>query len=70
MTYAIVENGLVTNIICLYPTTEFVNAIPCNDKPVQIGDTYENGSFYHDGIEVLSPIVDMQNALEILGVSP
>lgn len=68
MNYAIVENGVVVNIIWLHPNTEFKNAVPCDDKPVQIGDLYLDGKFFHDGEELLSLSEDMINALEILGV--
>lgn len=61
--YAVVENGIVTNTIWLYPGTEFPNAVPCKDYPVRIGDTYENGRFYRDGEMLLSPIEQMQKAL-------
>lgn len=70
MNYAKIENGIVVNIIWLYPTTEFNNAVPCNDIPVKIGDTYINGKFYREGVLLVSQIEDMRNALEILGVSP
>ena len=46
------------------------------DKPVAIGDDYTDGKFYRDGSEVLTPLeeallvqADMQEALEILGVT-
>lgn len=70
MRYAIVENGIVTNIIWKYPTTEIENSIPCEDIPVAIGDTYTDGKFYRDGVQVLSPLEDMEAALEVLGVTP
>lgn len=70
MVYAVVEDGLVTNIIWLYPGTDFENAYSCKDYPVQIGDTYnyETERYYRDGELVLSPTEDMRNALAILGV--
>lgn len=68
MNYAIVEDGIVTNIIWLYPTTPFENAVPCGDIPVQVGDAYADGKFYRDGKQLLSPLEEAQIALEILGV--
>ena len=75
MDYALIENGIVTNIIFLLPTNadDFPNAVPIGDIPVGIGDTYENGDFYRDG-EVLKSSLEMTNervamveeALEIL----
>lgn len=69
MNYAIVENGVVTNIIWLYPDTPFENAVPYGDIPVHIGDTYSDGKFYRDGELLLSPLEEAKIALEILGVT-
>ena len=69
MNYAIVENGVVTNIIWLYPSTPFPNAVPCGDYAVAIGDTYENGRFYRNGELILSPLEEMAEALAIMGVT-
>lgn len=78
MNYALIENGIVTNIIWLHPknASDFPNAVPCNNVPVAIGDTYEDGVFYRDGKKVLTvqeqmqqEVADMQEALEYLGVT-
>ena len=78
MNYAIVENGIVTNIIVLYPNNakDFQTAVPCGDVPVAIGDTYDGHDFYREGVRVLSPVEqarkdaeDMQAALELLGIN-
>lgn len=51
MNYAILENGVVTNVISLNPSnaSEFPAAVPLNDYPVTMGDTYLNGVFFRDG---------------------
>lgn len=56
MNYAVVENGLVTNLIWLNPSNadEFPNAVHLGDRPVGIGDSYVDGHFYRDGAEVLT----------------
>ena len=78
MDYALIENGVVTNIIWLHPhnESEFPSAIPLNDRPVGIGDTYDGSDFYRDGEKVLTPleqaqteIEDMKTALNELGVN-
>lgn len=68
MRYALIENEIVSNIIWLYPgnTSNFPNAIPCEDIPVAIGDTYLAGAFYRDGKKVLSAYDELLEATKIL----
>ncbi len=79
MNYALLdENGVVVNVIWLYPANadDFPNAVPMNDVPAMIGDTYADGFFYSDGERILSTneklhaqMEDMQSALENVGVT-
>ena len=71
---AIVENGIVTNVIMISDGYKG-SAINLGELPVQIGDTYDGSQFYHDGDRVHSgsyeaEIADMRAALELLGVTP
>lgn len=75
--YALVENGVVTNVMVLYPPSaaEFEGAVPCGELPVAIGDTYDGEHFYRGGERVLTALEqaqkdaeDMQSALKLLGV--
>lgn len=77
MNYALIENGVVTNIIWLYETNadEFPGAVKLGERQVEIGDTYEDGRFYRDGAEVLTAEEEAQleamtyaEALQVLGV--
>ncbi len=77
MNYALIENGVVTNIIWLYPgnASDFPSSVPCGDLPVAIGDTYDGEHFYRGGERVLTAIEqaqkdaeDMAAALKLLGV--
>lgn len=65
MKYAYVEDGIVTNLICLYPHNEsdFPNAVQIDDLPVVIGDTYVDGVFYHDGEKVVSDLERAMNKI-------
>lgn len=65
MRYALIENGLVTNIIWLYEGNagDFPNAVPMGDRPVQIEDAYENGLFTHDGETVLTPLEEANKTI-------
>lgn len=49
--YALVENGVVTNVIWLCPSNagDFPGAVCVSDRPVAAGDAYENGAFTRDG---------------------
>lgn len=77
MNYALIENGVVTNIIWLYSANaeDFPSAVPCGDLPVAIGDTYDGTDFYRGGERVLTALEqaqkdaeDMAEALKLLGV--
>jgi len=55
MNYALIDgNGTVYNIIwlCSANRSEFPNAICVADRPVAIGDIYQDGVFTRDGVVV------------------
>lgn len=54
--YALVEGGIVTNIIWLRPsnTSDFPNTVRLDALPVEIGDTYADGAFTRGGEPVLT----------------
>lgn len=54
--HAIVEDGIVTNLVWLVPGTKFPGAVPCWDVPVQIGDAYINGVFFRGDERVLTAL--------------
>lgn len=62
MRYALIEGGIVTNVIALNDrnASDFPAAVKLGDRPVGIGDTYADGKFYRDGVEVLTPIEHAQ----------
>lgn len=66
--YALVENGVVTNIISLNDrnASDFPNAVKTADRPVGIGDTYVDGKFYRDGAEVFTPLEIANNEIDSL----
>lgn len=81
---ALIENGTVTNMLwCSDSEPETVSLINPADRPVGIGDTYSDGKFYRDGVEILTPLeeaqkrlaeleaanADMSAALEVMGVT-
>ena len=77
MRYALIEGGIVTNVIVLNDrnASDFPTAVKLGDRPVGIGDTYADGKFYRDGVEVLTPmeqaqaeITEYKAALNTLGV--
>lgn len=68
MNYALIENGVVVNLLWIYDNVDFPDAVPTLGLPVHIGDTYENGVFLRDGEEVRSPEAELAEALAVLGV--
>lgn len=58
MRYAVIEDGVVVNVIVLYPSNakDFPGVVPCRDVPVGIGDTWDGQDFYRDGEKVVSPL--------------
>jgi hypothetical protein len=65
MNYALIENGVVTNIIWLNPknANEFLNAVGVGDRPVGIGDSYIEGKFFRNGEEVLTNEEKLANGI-------
>lgn len=62
--FARINNGLVVNVEwCSDKTIESDVLKDPKDRPVAIGDTYENGMFYRDGMEVLTPLEEAQRLL-------
>ena len=56
MNYALIEGGVVINIIWLSASNlrDFPDAINTGGLPVRVGDAYENGVFYRDGEKLLT----------------
>ena len=84
-TMVVLKNGAVTNVVWCsdsQPETDTLKNV--NDRPVGIGDTYADGKFYRNGVEILTPLeqaqaeaaalreqlADMTEALTILEVTP
>ncbi len=54
---ALIENGTITNMLwCSDSEPETESLIDPADRPVAIGDTYSDGKFYRDGVEILTPL--------------
>ena len=58
---ALIENGTVANMLwCSDSEPETGTLVNPADRPVAIGDTYSNGKFYRDGVEILTPLEEAQ----------
>lgn len=73
MRYAVITEGTVTNVITLWETNagDFPGAVALHDRPVGIGDSYQDGKFYRDGKELLTAQEEIEQykaALQTLGV--
>ena len=66
MRYALITDSIVTNIIALNDRNagDFPTAVKLGDRPVGIGDTYADGKFYRDGVEVLTPMEQAQAEID------
>ena len=66
MRYALIDNGIVSNVIALNDrnASDFPTAVKLGDRPVCIGDTYADGKFYRDGVEVLTPMEQAQAEID------
>lgn len=54
---ALIENGTVANMLwCSDSEPETDILINPADRPVAIGDTYSDGKFYRDEVEILTPL--------------
>ena len=70
MNYAIIQNGVVVNVIVIAPynTSDFPDAVPVGDKPVGIGDEYRDGRFWRNSTEVLSSVNSNLSTSESQGI--
>ena len=66
MRYALIDSGIVANVIVLNDRNagDFPTAVKLGDRPVGIGDTYADGKFYRDGVEVLTPMEQAQAEID------
>lgn len=54
---ALIENGTVANMLwCSDSEPETDILLDPADRPVAIGDTYNDGKFYRDGVEIRAPL--------------
>ncbi len=54
MRYAVIENGVVSNVIQLHRRNamDFPAAVNADDHAIEVGDVYSEGEFYRDGVQV------------------
>ena len=70
MDYAKIKDGIVVNVLSIRRSQahEFPECVPLNDIPAGIGDTYADGIFYRDGVEIKSPAQELAEANEIMNI--
>ncbi len=60
-TMAALENGVVVNMIWCSDAQEETDAMKSpGERPVGIGDTYADGKWYREGMEILTPLEEAQ----------
>lgn len=58
---ALIENGVVSNILwCSGDEPEEDTLVDVGERRVRIGDTWESGKFFRDGVEILTPLEEVQ----------
>lgn len=67
MRAAIVENGIVTNIVVIDDGYKG-SAVPTGDLPVNIEDTYDGTDFWRDGEKVTVPQPDTTDFEAIIDI--
>lgn len=66
-TMAVIDGGIVVNMIwCSDYTPETDIRKDPEDRPVGIGDTYADGRWYRDGVEILTQLEQAQQELAYL----
>lgn len=62
MKYALISNGIVTNLISMHPANaaDFPSALPTGDLPVAMGDIWDGTRFTRDGAPLLTPLETLQ----------
>lgn len=62
---AVITDGIITNVIWCSDSEQETDTLKSPaDRPVAIGDTYSDGKFYRDGVEILT---QLEQALKELG---
>ena len=68
--YAKIKNGVVDNIVEIHFTNadKYPNYIQVEDLPVEPGDTYSDGAFYRDGVQIKSAAQELADAQQLLNI--
>lgn len=66
-TMAVIDSGIIVNMVwCDDYTPETETQKDPGDRPVGIGDTYTDGKWYRDGVEILTPLEEAQENVKNL----
>lgn len=66
-TMAVIDGGIVVNTIwCNDYTPETDTQKDPGERIIGIGDTYSDGKWYRDGVEILTPLEKAQKNVESL----
>ncbi len=64
-TMAKIQDGVVVNVVwCSDSELESDTLKNVADRPIGIGDTYQDGKWYRDGVEILTPMEQRIKELE------
>ena len=70
MNYAKINDGVVVNVLSIRRSqaAEFPDCVAMGDIPAGIGDTYADGKFYRDGVEIKSTAQELGEANDIIAI--
>lgn len=70
MNYAKIKNGIIVNVISIRPSQahEFPDCVLLSDIPAGIGDTYSDGAFYRDGVQIKSAAQELADTQQLLNI--
>ena len=71
MRYAVIEQDKVINIIeaearGAESLAAYMTLVATGERPVAIGDSYEDGRFYREGEEIVSPLEELTRYYEAM----
>lgn len=68
--YAQIKDGAVENLVEIHFTNaaKYPEHVLVEELPVEIGDAYEDGAFYRDGVQIKSAAQELADTQQLLNI--